>query len=112
MAGRSRVATHISWEIANNEPFPAGLNACHTCDNSICVNPQHIWPGTQSDNMQDCAAKGRLYHKPPGDVCKYGHDLTGDGARGTNNRCAECNRINARNGMRARRLRLATEAQS
>lgn len=36
-----------------------GLDACHSCDNPGCVNPDHIWPGTPSDNLKDCYSKGR-----------------------------------------------------
>jgi len=42
-------------------PLPPGMKACHSCDNPKCVNPNHIFPGTQSQNMQDCANKGRLH---------------------------------------------------
>lgn len=38
-----------------------GLYACHTCDSPPCLNPAHIWPGTQSQNMLDCSRKGRLH---------------------------------------------------
>jgi hypothetical protein len=33
------------------------LLICHTCDNKSCVNPNHLWKGTRSENAQDCSSK-------------------------------------------------------
>ena len=61
--GRSlRYATHVSLELSNRR-LPKGMFACHHCDNPRCVNPSHLFHGTQADNMRDCVEKGR--HVPP-----------------------------------------------
>lgn len=57
--GRNRVATHVALEL-DGRPVPKGMFACHKCDNPSCVNPAHIFIGTQLDNMRDALRKNRM----------------------------------------------------
>ncbi len=51
-------AHQLAYILANGE-YDRTLNVCHSCDNPSCINPKHLWLGTQADNMQDKKRKGR-----------------------------------------------------
>jgi hypothetical protein len=54
-----RVPAHRFSLEYHKGPIPEGMNACHTCDNRWCVNPDHLYAGSQSENIRDCVARGR-----------------------------------------------------
>lgn len=57
-------AHRISYQMARG-PIPDGLWVLHTCDNPKCVRPDHLWLGTNQDNMTDCLRKGRTTRGKP-----------------------------------------------
>lgn len=56
------LAHRAAWILYRGE-IPYGMNVCHRCDVPCCVNPDHLFLGTYSDNMQDASVKGRLNWK-------------------------------------------------
>jgi hypothetical protein len=43
-----------------NGPIEPGKFICHSCDNTLCCNPKHLWMGTTGDNIRDAYSKGRM----------------------------------------------------
>ena len=60
MNGRALKANRVSALLAGIiSDIDDGSKICHSCDNPACVNPDHLWRGSQKQNMQDMSKKRR-----------------------------------------------------
>ena len=80
-------AHRFSYEL-NKGPITDGLWVLHKCDNPRCVNPDHLFLGTQTDNMQDCSVKGRAKGGPHLGTDNINAKLTEDAVRDIRQRYA------------------------
>lgn len=106
LEGAHRVSLRLS-----GVPLGPGQHACHRCDNPPCIEPTHLFAGSQSDNEADKTAKGRRaepYQKSK-THCPSGHSYVGayeyvTPSGGVTRKCRTCAIERGKERYRAERL--------
>lgn len=99
-----RLAAHVWLDLDLDDEK---VKVCHGCDNPACINPEHIYLGTQKTNVRDMRDRGRGYPGPAKHShCKKGHKLTPENRVAGKGRCKIC----AADYNRKRRKRITVRA--
>ena len=94
----------LAYQLQTGQPIPDGFEVCHKCDITVCINPNHLFLGTESANMLDSVAKNR--HRWKGRThCLQGHELTNNNLTKEvgRKRCLTCFRTYQNNYQKQRR---------
>lgn len=93
-------AHRVSYQINIGE-IPDGMCVCHSCDNRLCVNPNHLFLGSAKSNWKDGFDKGRIKLLGGIDTNK----LKKHPSKGAYNRGCRCNECKAIQNMMVKRYR-------
>ena len=93
-------AHRVSYQINIGE-IPDGMYVCHSCDNRLCVNPNHLFLGSAKANWKDGFDKGRIKLLGGIDTSK----LKKHPSKGAYNRGCRCNECKAIQNMMVKRYR-------
>lgn len=95
--GRKVLVHRRAWEVTHGG-IPKGINVLHKCDNPPCFRPDHLFLGTQHDNLVDMYSKERRKTV----VCVQGHAYTEENTYRRGNGRRMCRACTLARGQRQR----------
>lgn len=103
---KKKLVHRLSWEL-HFGPIPEGMLMCHKCDVPVCVNPGHLFTGTNADNIRDMFKKDRngwttrVY--PDNMPCVRGHEPNWAFTKRGKRKCRTCQQEACREYQRKKR---------